>query len=44
MAERKILKMVRGRETVDGAGVHLVRVLSNRDVEDFDPFLMLDSF
>jgi redox-sensitive bicupin YhaK (pirin superfamily) len=29
---------------VDGAGVHLVRVLNNETVEDFDPFLMLDSF
>ena len=40
----EILKTVRGQHTVDGAGVHLVRVLGNRDVYDFDPFLMLDSF
>lgn len=33
-----------GKRTVDGAGVRLVRVLGNRDVYDFDPFLMLDSF
>lgn len=36
--------MVQGFRTTDGAGVHLVRVLSNETVRDFDPFLMLDSF
>jgi len=44
MKHREIVKTVRGQRTVDGAGVSLVRVLSNRDVYDFDPFLMLDSF
>ena len=42
--EAKIEKTVTGFETRDGAGVRLVRVLSNRTVEDFDPILMLDSF
>lgn len=42
--QREIVKTVRGQRAVDGAGVHLVRVLGNRDVYDFDPFLMLDSF
>ncbi|HPX20810.1 MAG TPA: pirin family protein [Bacilli bacterium] len=42
--ERKIRKQVTGYRTQDGAGVNLVRVLGNRTVEDFDPFLMLDSF
>ncbi|OCN03628.1 hypothetical protein A4S06_05610 [Erysipelotrichaceae bacterium MTC7] len=42
--ERKVKKLVQGYHTVDGAGVHLVRVLGNTTVEDFDPFLMLDSF
>lgn len=41
---KSIRKMVRGHPAVDGAGVHLVRVLGGRRVEDFDPFLMLDSF
>lgn len=41
---RDIVKEVRGQRAVDGAGVSLVRVLGNRDVYDFDPFLMLDSF
>lgn len=44
MANRKIVKLVRGQHAIDGAGVHLVRVLGGRDVVDFDPFLMLDSF
>ena len=44
MKHREIIKTVRGQRAVDGAGVSLVRVLGNRDVYDFDPFLMLDSF
>jgi redox-sensitive bicupin YhaK (pirin superfamily) len=44
MKLREIQKTVRGQRAVDGAGVRLVRVLSNADVYDFDPFLMLDSF
>lgn len=42
--ERKIKKQVTGFRTQDGAGVNLVRVLSRRTVEDYDPILMLDSF
>ena len=38
------MKQIYGQKAVDGAGVHLVRILSNSDVQDFDPFLMLDSF
>lgn len=41
---RKIHRIVTGKHTVDGAGVHLVRVLGYRDTQDFDPFLMLDAF
>jgi len=41
---RQIRKLVTGHSTVDGAGVHLVRVLGHDDVENFDPFLMLDAF
>lgn len=44
MQLREIAKQVRGHRAVDGAGVSLVRVLGARDVYDFDPFLMLDSF
>jgi len=44
MAIREIARTVQGKKTVDGAGVHLVRVLGPGNVYDFDPFLMLDSF
>lgn len=44
MKKRDIKKMIRGKNATDGAGVRLVRVLGYRDVKDFDPFLMLDSF
>lgn len=42
--ERKIKGQVRGYRTQDGAGVSLVRVLGHQTVEEYDPFLMLDSF
>jgi redox-sensitive bicupin YhaK (pirin superfamily) len=42
--ERKIKQKVTGYKTQDGAGVHLVRVLGNKTVQEFDPVLMLDSF
>jgi len=41
---RRVVKTVTGVPAVDGAGVRLVRVIGNRDVKDFDPFLMLDAF
>lgn len=41
---RAINKVVAGRQAVDGAGVKLVRVFGNKDVKEFDPFLMLDAF
>lgn len=41
---RKIKKITKGQATVDGAGVHLVRVVGYNDVKDYDPFLMLDAF
>jgi quercetin 2,3-dioxygenase len=44
MSLRTIRKIVTGNQTQDGAGVKLVRVISKPDVEDFDPFLMLDAF
>lgn len=42
--KREIREKVRGFRTKDGAGVSLVRVLSNNTIEAFDPILMLDSF
>ena len=44
MKKRKVTRIVRGRKTVDGAGVHLCRILGEQTVVDFDPFLMLDGF
>lgn len=42
--ERKIVQKVQGKKAIDGAGVHLTRVLGRETVQAFDPFLMLDSF
>lgn len=44
MKERNVIKTVQGAPAIDGAGVHLVRVLGHNTVKDYDPFLMLDSF
>jgi len=44
MPRRKCTQIVRGQHAIDGAGVHLRRVLGLNTVEDFDPFLMLDGF
>jgi redox-sensitive bicupin YhaK (pirin superfamily) len=44
MAYRRIQKIVGGAVQYDGAGVKLVRVVGRQDVEDFDPFLLLDAF
>ncbi|MCD7901607.1 MAG: pirin family protein [Bacteroides sp.] len=42
--KRKIVEKVIGVPAIDGAGVHLVRILGPDQVERFDPFLMLDAF
>lgn len=44
MNTRKAIQIVRGRRAIDGAGVHLQRVLGYKTIHDFDPFLMLDGF
>lgn len=41
---RTIRKIITGKNTVDGAGVKLVRVFGYDDTKDFGPFLMLDAF
>lgn len=41
---RTIKRIVTGKNSMDGAGVKLVRVFGYHDVLDFDPFLMLDAF
>lgn len=40
----QVLQAIKGSPAIDGAGVHMVRVLGRSNVVDFDPFLMLDSF
>lgn len=44
MKKRIVAQIVRGQNAIDGAGVHLRRVLGLRTVKAFDPFLMLDGF
>ncbi len=44
MSVRKLTQTIRGQNAVDGAGVHLRRILGYRTIKDFDPFLMLDGF
>ncbi len=44
MNKRKCTQIIRGQHAVDGAGVHLRRVLGLNTIKDFDPFLMLDGF
>ncbi len=40
----RVLRVVRGQATSDGAGVKLTRVIGTADLPDLDPFLMLDEF
>ena len=44
MKIKEVTRVVQGKPAVDGAGVRLNRVLGGDTIEDFDPFLMLDSF
>ncbi len=44
MNKRTASQIIRGQHAMDGAGVHLRRVLGIRTIQDFDPFLMLDGF
>jgi redox-sensitive bicupin YhaK (pirin superfamily) len=41
---RTIRKVIKGKPTIEGAGVHLKRVFGNSEVPLFDPFLLLDDF
>lgn len=41
---KSIKQINTGLPAVDGAGVHLVRVLGYNDTKAYDPFLMLDAF
>jgi hypothetical protein len=42
--ERKVEKILERRQTLEGAGVKLKRVLGNDDDSTLDPFLLLDHF
>lgn len=44
MSNRAVVEVVRGKHAIDGAGVHLTRVLDPATMYKFDPFLMLDAF
>lgn len=41
---RNVAGVVRGRETSDGAGVRLTRIIGQPALDYLDPFLMLDAF
>lgn len=42
--KRTVKTTIKGFQTIDGAGVKLVRVLGNQTIKEFDPILILDSF
>lgn len=44
MMIRKVTYQTKGQKAIDGAGVHLVRVLGNTTTDVYDPFLMMDAF
>jgi quercetin 2,3-dioxygenase len=44
MAERSVAKVITGQPTSDGAGVRLSRAIGTPDLEQLDPFLLLDEF
>ncbi len=44
MSKRFVKEIIRGQDAVDGAGVRLRRVVGIRNIQNFDPFLMLDGF
>jgi quercetin 2,3-dioxygenase len=44
MGDREIVRSFTGMETMDGAGVRLIRIFGNHEAKLFDPFLLLDLF
>ncbi len=44
MSPRKVVKVVTGQAVSDGAGVRLKRVIGTAQLDQVDPFLMLDEF
>jgi len=43
-AIRKVVQMIKGMDTSDGAGVKLKRILGSPELNQLDPFLLLDEF
>jgi redox-sensitive bicupin YhaK (pirin superfamily) len=43
-AERRVVKVITGQPTRDGAGVRLARVIGTPALDHLDPFLLLDEF
>jgi hypothetical protein len=44
VAPRRVIRVVRGRPTRDGAGVRLTRLIGTPELDALDPFLLLDEF
>ncbi len=44
METRRLKKLFKGQHVLEGAGVRLRRAMGNREVPQFDPFLLLDDF
>jgi len=42
--QRKVKEILKTKQVVDGAGVHINRVFGYYEIPRFDPFLMLDDF
>jgi quercetin 2,3-dioxygenase len=44
MSERRVVKIVTGQPTSEGAGVRLMRMIGTPQLDHLDPFLLLDEF
>ena len=42
--ERRVVRLVEGQRTSEGAGVNLTRMIGTRELDHLDPFLLLDEF
>ena len=44
MLEREVSRVIKGINTMDGAGVNLKRLIASPELNMLDPFLLLDEF
>jgi quercetin 2,3-dioxygenase len=44
MSQRRVIKVVEGQPTSEGAGVRLTRMIGTPELDHLDPFLLLDEF